>query len=94
MIVLFILSLPIGINFSKFNKKNDDEKIILNFSMKSENQDIGNLISKYKAISVSVNKEQDYFILNGTIEFLMMKDIDEFIKQNENNITSYELYKN
>ena len=62
--------------------------------MKSENKDIGNLISKYKAISVSVNKEQDYFILNGTIEFLMMKDIDEFIKQNENNITSYELYKN
>ena len=94
ILVLFILSLPIGVNLSKFNTQRNEEKIILNFSMQKESQNIETLISENKAINISINKENKNFIVNGTIEFFNFNEMNQFLKNNEKSIISYEVYKN
>ena len=95
ILILLFLSLPIGMNISKFDKnKNNNEKIILSFIIKKKDQNIDNLISENKGINISLKKENDHFLINGSIEFLNNKDLDVFLKNNENKIVSYEIYKN
>ena len=94
ILVLFILSLPIGVNLSKFNTQRNEEKIILNFSMQKESQNIETLISENKAVNISINKENKNFIVNGTIEFFNFNEMNQFLKNNEKSIISYEVYKN
>lgn len=93
--VLLFLTVPLGINFSKYDKsKNSVEKIVLSFTLLNKDQNIDDLISDYKGINISVKKEKEHFFINGSIEFLNKKDLDTFLKNNENKIISYEIYKN
>ena len=94
ILVLFILSLPIGVNLSKYNTQRNEEKIILNFSMQKENQNIETLISENKGVNISINKENKNYIINGTLEFLNYNEMNKFLKNNEKSIISYEIYKN
>ena len=93
ILVLLFLSVPLGINLSKYVKSNNSvEKIVLSFVKKDQN--IDNLISDNKGINISVKKDKEHFLINGSIEFLNKKDLNVFLKNNENKIISYEIYKN
>ena len=62
--------------------------------MQKESQNIETLISENKAINISINKENKNFIVNGTIEFFNFNEMNQFLKNNEKSIISYEVYKN
>ena len=95
ILVLLFLSVPLGINLSKYVKSNNSiEKIVLSFTIVKKDQNIDNLISDNKGINISVKKDKEHFLINGSIEFLNKKDLNVFLKNNENKIISYEIYKN
>ena len=62
--------------------------------MQKESQNIETLISENKAVNISINKENKNFIVNGTIEFFNFNEMNQFLKNNEKSIISYEVYKN
>lgn len=97
ILVLLFLSVRLGINLSKYVKSNNSiEKIVLSFTLVKKDQNIDDLISDNKGINISVKKDKDkeHFLINGSIEFLNKKDLNVFLKNNENKIISYEIYKN
>ena len=52
------------------------------------------LISENKSINVSIKKDGDFYLISGTIEFLDIIGLENFIKKNEEKLLSYEIYKN
>ena len=96
LLILALLSTLFRNNLLEFSgKKNSDiSKITLSFSLKNNNQNINELISENKSINVSIKKDGDFYLISGTIEFLDIIRLENFIKKNEEKLLSYEIYKN
>ncbi len=96
LLILALLSTIFKNNLLEFSgKKNSDiSKITLSFSLKNDNQNINELISQNKSINVSIKKDGDFYLISGTIEFLDIIGLENFIKKNEEKLLSYEIYKN
>ncbi len=96
LLILALLSTIFKNNLLEFSgKKNSDiSKITLSFSIKNDNQNINELISQNKSINVSIKKDGDFYLISGTIEFLDIIGLENFIKKNEEKLLSYEIYKN
>ena len=43
---------------------------------------------------MSIKKDGDFYLISGTIEFLDIIGLENFIKKNEEKLLSYEIYKN
>ena len=96
LLILALLSIIFKKNILEFSgKKNlETSKITLSFSLKNNNQNMNELISENKSINVSIKKDGNFYLISGTIEFLNISRLENFIKKNEEKLLSYEIYKN
>ena len=96
LLILALLSVIFKNNLLEFSGKNNSEtsKITLSFSLKNSTQNINELISENKSINVSIKKDGNFYLISGTIEFLNISGLENFIKKNEEKLLSYEIYKN
>ena len=96
LLILALLSIIFKKNILEFSgeKNLETSKITLSFSLKNNNQNINELISENKSINVSIKKDGNFYLISGTIEFLNISRLENFIKKNEEKLLSYEIYKN
>ena len=96
LLILILLSAIFKNNLLEFSgkKNSDSSKITLSFSLKNNSQNVNELISENKSINVSIKKDGDFYLMDGTIEFSNILTLENFIKNNEKKLLSYEIYKN